>query len=534
MITKLIVLGGYFLVVMVIGIYARTRLKSTPETYFLADRRLGAFVLLGTMAATNFSAFTIFGTSGAGYRDGYAFFPIMGFGTGFMALTFWVIGKKAWQIGKEKGVVTPPELIRVLYGSPFLSLLVSIVMIVFTIPYLALQPMAAGYALEELLHMPYFQGCILVTLLMVGYTFRGGMRAVAWTDLFQGFVMVAVLIAAFSLVVRHHGGFAETQHKVFEVAPKLFARPGANGTYTVGVWMSYLMLWFFADPMFPQLFQRFFSARSEKALKMTMLWYPAVCTLIFFIPISIGVMGRLSFPDLTGKAADRILPMVMNALGGDLMSSLVVAAGLAALMSTMDSQLLTLSSLFTRDILPVISKRLPETSMPGRFFVIALAALGLILAYRPPATILQIATQTFTGLAVLFPTVLFGIYLKKVYAAAAILSIVCGEGLLVLFYTGILSGGIFLPVVWVMAAGFAVYLVVHAVFAAKNGTSAGINLYGRIANPYLFGFTSVFFLGIDFWAWNWIGPTAGGIPLWIPYYILLSAVQTLLMYIMVR
>jgi hypothetical protein len=53
-------------------------------------------VLLGTMVATNFSAFTVFGASGAGYRDGYAFFPIMGFGTGFMAITFWIIGRRIW------------------------------------------------------------------------------------------------------------------------------------------------------------------------------------------------------------------------------------------------------------------------------------------------------------------------------------------------------------------------------------------------------------------------------------------------------
>ena len=66
----------------------------------MAGRGLGSFVLLGTMAATNFSAFTVFGASGAGYRDGLSFFPIMAFGTGFMALTFWLLGRKVWQWGR--------------------------------------------------------------------------------------------------------------------------------------------------------------------------------------------------------------------------------------------------------------------------------------------------------------------------------------------------------------------------------------------------------------------------------------------------
>ena len=116
---KILVLAGYFLVVLTIGFIARTRWRSSPETYFLADRKLGTLVLLGTMVATNFSAFTVFGTSGAGYRDGYAFFPIMGFGTGFMALTFWILGRKIWRVGRDRGVVTPPEMIRVIYDNPF-------------------------------------------------------------------------------------------------------------------------------------------------------------------------------------------------------------------------------------------------------------------------------------------------------------------------------------------------------------------------------------------------------------------------------
>ena len=97
------------------------------------------------MVATNFSAFTVFGTSGAGYRDGYAFFPIMGFGTGFMAVTFWIIGRKIWKAGQEHNAVTPPEMIRAVYKNPALSFVFAVVMIVFTIPYLAVPVVAAAF-----------------------------------------------------------------------------------------------------------------------------------------------------------------------------------------------------------------------------------------------------------------------------------------------------------------------------------------------------------------------------------------------------
>ena len=533
MLTKAAIIIGYFLVVLGIGFVARTRWKSSPETYFLADRKLGTLVLLGTMVATNFSAFTVFGTSGAGYRDGYAFFPIMGFGTGFMAITFWIIGRKAWQIGRRHAVVTPPEMIRALYDSQALSLLFSLVMIVFTVPYLALQPMAAGYALEELTGLPYRYGCLLVTGIIVGYTLRGGMRAVAWTDLFQGTIMFVMLAVSLLIVAGHHGGFAAAQQEILNRSPELFARPGGLGKYSPGIWLSFLMLWFFCDPMFPQLFQRFFTARSSRTISRIMLFYPPVCTVVFIMPIAIGVMGRLSFPDLVGKQADRILPMVLTAVSGDVVASLVIAAGLAALMSTMDSQLLTLSSIFSRDIWPLVRKNPAENSVSGRIFVIGLSLLGLLLAYKPPATILQIATQTFTGLAVLFPTVIFGLYFQRVYALPALLSIIGGEAAVLMFYLKWLPPAGFLPVVWVMAVAFGVYLLVHLMLVIRDGR-VNLRLPRWLADRYTYLLGAIFILGIDVWAWGKVGPVIFGLPAWLWYFVGLSALQVAVMVLLTR
>jgi len=533
MLTKAAIIVGYFLVVLGIGFLARTRWKSSPETYFLADRKLGTIVLLGTMVATNFSAFTVFGTSGAGYRDGYAFFPIMGFGTGFMAVTFWIIGRKAWQIGRRHAVVTPPEMIRSIYGSPALSLLFALVMIVFTVPYLALQPMAAGYALEELTGLPYTYGCLLVTGIIVLYTLRGGMRAVAWTDLFQGMMMLVMLVVSLLIVAGHHGGFVAAQQEILARSPELFSRPGGLGKYSPGIWLSFLMLWFFCDPMFPQLFQRFFTARSSRVISRIMLFYPPVCTVVFIMPIAIGVMGRLSFPDLAGKQADRILPMVLTAISGDIVASLVIAAGLAALMSTMDSQLLTLSSIFSRDILPMIRKSPGQNSISGRVFVIFLSLLGLLLAYRPPATILQIATQTFTGLAVLFPTVIFGLYLKRVHALPAVLSILSGEATVVVFYLKWLPPAGFLPVVWVMATAFSVYLVAHLLVRIRAG-ALSLRLPQWLTNRYTYLLAGIFVLGVDVWAWGKVQPVIFGLPGWLWYFVGLSALQVIVMGSLVR
>jgi SSS family solute:Na+ symporter len=443
-----------------------------------------------------------------------------------MALTFWLIGKKVWELGKLKGLVTPAELVRNTYGSRPLALLFATVMIVFTIPYLALQPMAAGYVLKELFGIPDAVGATIITLVIVLYTFRGGLRAVAWTDIFQGLLMVTLMVTAFVLVTQYYGGLGAANEAVRESNATLLARPGGQGRFDPALWFSFLMLWFFCDPMFPQLFQRFFSARSVDAIKRTMLLYPAVCTLVFILPVTLGVLGHLSFPGLAGKGADRILPLMLTELCGDFMGTLVMSAGLAALMSTMDSQLLTLSSMFTRDVYPIFARRDAQGTWPGKVFVLILGALGLFFAVNPASTIIHIATQAFTGLAVLFPTVLFGLYSKQPRPLAAFCSILIGEGLVVLSYAKLLPSGGFLPAVPVMAATFAVYL---AVAALQGFRPRALILPQRRTLAFGCGFLLIFLLGVDWWQWPATSPIIGGYPYWMSYFVLLSAAQTVLM-----
>jgi len=225
--------------------------------------------------------------------------------------------------------------------------------------------------------------------------------------------------------------------------------------------------------------------------------------------------------------------MVVTLVSGDVMAALVMACGLAALMSTMDSQLLTLSSIFTRDIIPLFSRKQLKGNLVGRAFVIILSLTGLALAYKPPATILQIATQTFTGLAVLFPTVIFSLYARRVWALPGILSILCGELMVVLYYFKLLPAGGFLPVIPVMIVTFAVYLLMHGFLLWREGEFA-FAIPRWLRNPYTYLFLGVFLLSLDFWAWGAVRPQWAGIPLWLGYFVLLSAAQTLFMVLMVR
>ena len=118
--------------------------NDSPEAFFLANRSLKTVALFFTILATNFSAFYFLGFAGEAYRIGYSYYVIMSIGTALAALTFFIIGIKAWQLGKENGYITPAELIYDKTKSKTLRYLFAADMVIFTLPYLSLQIVGGG------------------------------------------------------------------------------------------------------------------------------------------------------------------------------------------------------------------------------------------------------------------------------------------------------------------------------------------------------------------------------------------------------
>ncbi|NES21298.1 MAG: sodium:solute symporter family protein [Symploca sp. SIO3E6] len=454
MITYLII-AIYLLSSLALGIVGYRQQKNTPDDYFLADRKIGTIVLFFTLIATNFSSFFFLGFAGASYRIGISYYPMMSLGSGLIALSFYVIGHRVWILGKEQGLITPSELIEYCCGSQTLKLIFLAVMVIFTLPYLALQPIGAGYLLENLTNgqIPYFTGASLLTLVIVFYVLMGGMKSVALTDVLQGILMFILMIVALLTVAHNLGGISQANLMVHQLKPELFAREGLDNFFTKPKWFSYMLLWFLCVPMFPQMFMRFYLPKTSNSLKASSVLYPVVTLIIFICPVLIGMWGHIQFPDLVGKETDQILPMMLAEYTPVWVGALVMVGALAAFMSTLDSQLLALSSMLTRDI--YISYLRPQASLKeqtfiGRVLVIILAGIGLIIALNPPDSILAIITQSFTGLAILFPTVIAALYGKNIPPLSCIVSILVGEAMLIGFQLKLIPSTLtfgFLPVV---------------------------------------------------------------------------------------
>jgi len=537
MAAKLLVVLAYLTGVLVLGALAR-RKRGGAQEFFLAGRSLRTLVLLGTMAATNFSAFTIVGFSGAGYRMGFAFYPVMAYGTGLMALTFILIGIPAFRIGRELGLITPAELVEARFGSPGLGATFAAVQSVFTLPYLALQPLAAGYVLQSLLGVPLVLGAGAVTAVVVCYVLAGGMRSVAWTDVVQGFVMLAALVAGLAVVVSALGGWGAATARLAAASPEHLRRPGAGGGIPVGIWASYMALWFMADPMLPQLFQRFYAAKEERSIVRTAALYPVVTTVVFFLPVAIGAFGRLLIPGLEGQKADTVFPLLMERVGGVWLAGLAAAGVLAAIMSTMDSQLLTLASIVERDILrckdgarqPAAGVLSPgATTRRSRLAVALLAVVGCALALRPPGTMLAIATEVFAGFAVLFPTVVAALYWKRATARGALLSIVVGEAAVGAYHFHLLPAWGLLPAVPATAAAALTLLLVGLAAPSRSPVPRAFAAHARfrMGRGRALAWTAILaafcVLSTDWWRFDGRSPaTVAGLPDWVVYFAVLG------------
>jgi len=123
-------------------------------------------------------------------------------------------------------------------------------MVVFTIPYLAVQAIGAGILIEYVTGSIGWQiGAIITMVVIMVYVLSGGMRGSGWTDVIQGVIMIIAMTVAVIFIAVNLGGFENANALAYSANPDLFTRPGGNDYFLPQIWFSFMILWIFADPM---------------------------------------------------------------------------------------------------------------------------------------------------------------------------------------------------------------------------------------------------------------------------------------------
>jgi SSS family solute:Na+ symporter len=379
---QLSIVVGYLLLALGVGIVAYRLTERTAEDYYLASRTLGTVVMLFTVFATLLSAFTFFGGPNIAYLYGPEWILVMGLMDGILfALLWYVIGYKQWLVGQARGHVTLGEMLGDRFGSDRLRALIAGISLVWLFPYVMLQQIGAGTALEALTQgsVPFWGGAALITAFMIVYVVLAGMRGIAWTDTMQGAFMLVMVWAALLWVVASVGGVSAATSRMSAASPEFLAL--GSEFYTPQRMLTFAISIAFGVTMFPQVNQRFFAADSETVLKRSFSLWPVLVLLLFVPAFLLGSWAQGLGIAADVGAGENVLSLLLTEYTPGWFAALVVAGAIAAMMSSSDSMLLSGSSYFTRDVYrPLVDPNLSDEreDVLGRVGVAVFATAALV------------------------------------------------------------------------------------------------------------------------------------------------------------
>ena len=406
--------------------------KSFMEEYFLAGRGMGGFALAMTIITTYTSASSFIGGPGIAYAYGLGWVLLAMIQVPTTFLTLGVMGRRFAAFSRRTGVLTISEFLQNRYRSHALVGITSLFMIVFFMAVMLAQFIGGARLFQAITGAPYVLGLAFFGLTVVLYTTIGGFRAVVFTDVVQGIVMLVASVAILIGVINAGGGLTAITQKLASIDPGLLSPTGAEGKIPVPFLMSFWILVGLGVLGLPQTAQKCLAFKDDRSLRHAMIYGMIVIGFILLCTHLAGALGRAVLPDL--PAGDLVMPSLIMQLMPQFLAGLFVAGVLAAIMSTVSSMLIISSATLIRDL--YVQWRLQgaiEKANPTFVRRASLAITGclgiavFVLALDPPDLLVWINLFAFGGLEAVFlwPIVL-GLYWKKANSTGALASVFAG------------------------------------------------------------------------------------------------------------
>ncbi|WP_110600680.1 sodium/proline symporter PutP [Salinicola lusitanus] len=432
---------AYFVLMIAIGLYAMRTSTATSEDYMLGGRTLSPQVAALSAGASDMSGWLLLGLPGAMFVSGLGSAWI-GIGLFVGAFFNWLLvaPRLREQTVHYGNAITIPAFLANRFPTRALSLrtVSAIVIVVFFSVYTASGLVAGGKLFESAFSgvidigglSDYATGVILTLGVVLVYTVVGGFLAVSMTDFVQGCIMMLALVIMPAVVLfgEGGGGFSQAQQTLNQVDPTLLS--WTDGLTIIG-WLSAVTwgLGYFGQP---HIIVRFMAIRSVKdvptARNIGMSWM-----LISLVgAISVGIFGRAYAirNGLEVQDPETIFIILSNLLFHPLITGFLYAALLAAIMSTISSQLLVASSSLTEDFYRLFLRKEAsekETVTIGRLSVVAVGLVAAIIASNPDSQVLGLVSNAWAGFGAAFgPLILLSLMWSRTNGAGAIAGMVVG------------------------------------------------------------------------------------------------------------
>jgi sodium/proline symporter len=438
----------YLILMLAIGVVAYLRTKNSAD-YFLGGRSLGPWPAALSAGASDMSGWLLLGLPGYAYAAGIEAFWLAG---GLLLGTWanWLVNAKrlrTYSITTDS--LTLPEFLSRRFNdkSKLIQTISAFFILLFFLFYTSSGLVAGGKLFETVFGLDYSTAVIIGTICVVSYTLFGGFLAVSWTDLVQGLLMAAALMIV--PIAAINGGLGQLSQDLSAINPELLTLwHDVKGEPLTGVAIISLMAWGLGYFGQPHILARFKASRSNKDLttarRIAVIW----TGLSMAGALLVGLVG-LVYVTNTGSLeladGEKIFMLLVNAIFHPVIAGILLAAILAAIMSTADSQLLVSSSALAEDFYKQVIKQdatSEEIVRVGRFAVILISIVALVLAMTPDSSVLGLVSYAWAGFGAAFgPAVVLSLYWSRMNRNGALAGIIVGGVTIVVWKQ--LSGGWF-------------------------------------------------------------------------------------------
>lgn len=462
----------YLALAVVVAFLSRQGKVQDMSSYFLGNRQMNGFVSALSYSATTYSAFMMVGLAGLTYAGGVGAlgFEIVYFaGVSLVA----IFGPRFWAVGKEFGFVTPSEMLGWRYDSRAVAIVVALSNGLFLIPYAAVQLAGIGYLLQGTTQgaVPFTTGVLLATALALFFTYIAGIRSVMWTDSLQAVLMVVAATVVTLLVIYGLGGFRFLFNALATQHPAALVVPG-EGVFTFVTFLGLTIPWFFFSLSNPQVSQRLFMPASLGAMRQMLLGFLVFGFIYTLVSVLWGFSAIVAFPELDNP--DLATPMLLTSEYVPPLLGVVVMIGiLAAAVSTIDSIMLTLSSMFARDIYGNLKPGSSEARQlaVGKWVIPFIALLALGFAELQLSLIAVLSVASSAGLVAVVPAIIGAFYWRGGTAAGVLVSVIVTSVLVLAIYA---SGNLLLGLpagVWGIVVASVLFVGVSLLTRAPQATA---------------------------------------------------------------
>jgi SSS family solute:Na+ symporter len=461
----LYVVLGYMGLLLGLGVLAKLSFRGSASDYFVAGRSIGPFFLLMSLFGTTMTAFALVGSTGKSFDAGIGVYGLMASSSGVVhSLVFFVIGVKLWAIGKRHDYVTQIQFFRGRFDSNLLGYLLFPILVSLVVAYLLIGLAGAGAVVKGITvgmfpdtfpgvphpvsgammfvgSVPPWLTGLVISAVVLFYIFTGGMRGAVWANTLQTLVFMITGLVAFVLVSNELGGLRAATAEVVANAPQHLAREGMMGHLQ---FLSYGLVPLSVG-MFPHLFQHWLTAKSARTFRLSIICHPLFIAIVWVPCILIGIWAVGMGIEAPGGNSNAVLAVVVGRLvENPLISGLLMAGILAAIMSSLDSQFVCLGTMFTHDVVIHATGRDRFTDgqkvLLGRLFIVFIVAVVYALSLLPQPHIFDLGVWCFSGFASLFPLVFAALYWRRVTSAGAIAAVlVMAVVWFALFYQGLIA-----------------------------------------------------------------------------------------------